>query len=163
MDLLHWRQLPVAIPEKGEEMVFTGSVVVDRKNGSDFCNTGRACLVAVYTANRNTPGHPLQTQNLAYSLDNGRTWTRYKDNPVLDLHLGVFRDPSVSWNEEAHHWIMAVSLPTEHKIQFYSSPTLKKWKLLSKFGLPETLPAFGSVLICFASRSQPRTAKIYGP
>jgi len=97
-DLLHWHQLPVAIPEKGEEMVFTGSVVVDRENSSGFCGPGRACLVAVYTANRNTPGHPLQTQNLAYSLDNGRTWTRYKDNPVLNLHLGDFRDPSVSWN-----------------------------------------------------------------
>lgn len=133
-DMLHWHQLPVAIPEAGEEMVFTGSVVVDRKNSSGFCSTGRACLVAVYTANRNTPSHPLQTQNLAYSLDNGRTWTRYKGNPVLDLHLGDFRDPSVSWNEAAHHWIMAVSLPTEHKIQFYSSLNLKKWRLLSEFG-----------------------------
>jgi sucrose-6-phosphate hydrolase SacC (GH32 family) len=48
--------------------------------------------------------------------------------------MADFRDPSVSWDPIAHHWVMAVSLPKEHKISFYSSPNLKLWALLSDFG-----------------------------
>lgn len=132
-DLLHWQQLPVAIPEENGEMVFTGSVVVDRTDTSGFCAPKTACLAAIYTGHR-TAGGVRQTQNVAYSRDNGRTWTRYTGNPVLDLHLSDFRDPSVSWDEKENHWLMAVSLPTEHKIRFYSSPNLKDWTQLSDFG-----------------------------
>jgi fructan beta-fructosidase len=132
-DLLHWRELPVAIPEKDGEMVFTGSVVVDRGNTSGFCAGGKECLVAIYTGYR-TSSVTRQTQNAAYSGDNGRTWTRYAGNPVLDLRMSDFRDPSVSWDEKEHHWLMAVSLPKEHKVRFYASPNLKEWKQLSDFG-----------------------------
>jgi len=132
-DLLHWQQLPVALPEQNGEMVFTGSVVVDRKNSSGFCAPGTECLVAVYTGHR-TAGEVRQTQNIAYSRDDGRTWTRYSGNPVLDLHRRDFRDPSVSWDEKAGHWLMAVSLPSQHKIRFYSSPNLKEWTQLGDFG-----------------------------
>jgi len=133
-DLLHWTELPVAIPEKKGEMVFTGSVVVDRRNTSGFCRPKEECLVAVYTGYDDNPEKTRQTQNLAYSVDNGRTWTRYAGNPVIDLDLADFRDPSVSWDEREHHWLMAVSLPKEHKIRFYSSHDLKQWIQLSDFG-----------------------------
>jgi fructan beta-fructosidase len=133
-DLLHWTELPVAIPEKKGEMVFTGSVVVDHQNTSGFCVPKEECLVAVYTGYDDSPGKTRQTQNLAYSVDNGRTWTRYAGNPVIDLDLADFRDPSVSWDEKEHHWLMAVSLPKEHKIRFYSSRDLKQWTQLSDFG-----------------------------
>jgi len=129
-DLLHWKELPVAIPEDSHGMIFTGSVVVDRHNTSGFCASAAPCLVAVYTVH--TEGR--QTQNIAFSRDRGRTWTRYDKNPVLDLHLADFRDPSVAWNEGASRWIMAVSLPKERKVRFYGSPDLKAWTLLSDFG-----------------------------
>jgi fructan beta-fructosidase len=131
-DLLHWQQLPVAIPEQDGTMIFTGSVVVDRTNSSGFCAAGSACLVAIYT------GHQVdgtrQAQNLAFSRDRGRTWVKYAKNPVLDLHLKDFRDPSVSWNEATQRWVMAVSLPREHKVRFYASQNLKAWTPLSDFG-----------------------------
>ena len=133
-DLLHWRELPVAIPEQDGIMIFTGSVVVDRGNSSGLCAAKSECLVAVYTGHGNTPEGIRQTQNVAYSRDQGRTWTRYRGNPVLDLHMTDFRDPSVSWDEMAHHWVMAVSLPKEHKVRFYSSPNLIAWTQLSDFG-----------------------------
>jgi fructan beta-fructosidase len=133
-DLLHWHELPVAIPEKDGEMVFTGSVVVDHTNSSDLCAKGTECMVAVYTGYReNVKGKP-QDQNLAYSRDNGRTWTRYEGNPVLDLHMSDFRDPSVFWEEKARHWVLAVALPREHKVRLYSSPNLKQWTQMSDFG-----------------------------
>src|SRR5206468_1048176 len=33
-----------------------------------------------------------------------------------------------------HRWTMAVSLPKQHKVRFYSSPDLKTWTQLSEFG-----------------------------
>jgi sucrose-6-phosphate hydrolase SacC (GH32 family) len=141
-DLLHWRELPVAIPElktaQDTEMVFTGSVVVDEKNTSGLCANGKPCMVAVYTGHH-IPAAPnekntLQNQNLAYSNDKGRTWTRYKGNPVLDLHMADFRDPSVFRDEERSRWVMSVALPREHKVRLYSSPDLKQWTELSDFG-----------------------------
>ena len=132
-DLLHWRELPVAIPEQDGEMVFTGSVVVD-KNTSGLCGRKPECLVAVYTGHRSTPELTRQTQNLAYSVDHGNTWTRYSGNPVIDLHMADFRDPSVSWDRKLNRWVMAVALPKEHKVRFYSSPNLEQWTELSDFG-----------------------------
>jgi sucrose-6-phosphate hydrolase SacC (GH32 family) len=133
-DMLHWHELPVAIPEQDGVMIFTGSIVVDRENTSGLCVPKSECLVAIYTGSGDTPQGPRQTQNIAFSHDDGRTWTRYSANPVLDLHMADFRDPSVSWDEKERHWVMAVSLPKEHKVRFYSSPNLKEWTQLSDFG-----------------------------
>ena len=135
-DLLHWQELPVALPEENGIMIFTGSTVVDERNTSGFCAHGMPCLVAIYTGH--TPpagGRPaLQTQNLAYSNDRGRSWTKYSRNPVLNLKLPDFRDPHVFWSSQANRWVMAVALPNEHKVLFYGSSDLKAWEKLSEFG-----------------------------
>jgi fructan beta-fructosidase len=135
-DLIHWRELPVALPEENGVMIFTGSTVVDHDNTSGFCLGAKPCLVAIYTGHTPEAGsHPaLQTQNLAYSNDRGRTWTKYAQNPVLDLHMSDFRDPKVLWSERAKRWVMAVSLPNDHKVRFYGSSDLKHWRTLSDFG-----------------------------
>ena len=135
-DLTHWTQLPVAIPEENGIMIFTGSAVVDEHNTSGFCLKGKPCLVAVYTGHRpETPTKPaLQTQNVAFSNDRGRTWTKYSGNPVLNLNMSDFRDPKVFWSKTEKRWIMAVALPNDHKVRFYSSANLKSWKPLGDFG-----------------------------
>ncbi len=133
-DLLHWRELPVAIAEGDGIAIFTGSVVVDRGNTSGLCGRLPECLVAVYTGNADPPAPPHETQDLAVSLDNGRTWTKYSGNPVLDLHLPDFRDPSVTWDEAAKRWLMAVALPKQHQVLLYAAPDLKSWKQISTFG-----------------------------
>jgi fructan beta-fructosidase len=135
-DLVHWQELPVALREDDGVMIFTGSVVVDRANSSGFCLNSKPCMVAVYTGH--TPeagGKPaLQTQNLAFSNDRGRTWTKYPKNPVLNLHMSDFRDPDVFWSEQSRRWIMAVSLPNDHKVVFYGASDLRRWDRLSEFG-----------------------------
>lgn len=135
-DTLHWQQLPVALPEENGIMIFTGSIVVDQRNTSGFCTGGKPCLVAVYTGH--TPEtkskHALQTQNLAYSNDRGRTWTKYKGNPVLDLHMSDFRDPKAFWSQDSKQWVMAVALPDDHKVRMYGSGDLKQWRQISEFG-----------------------------
>ncbi len=135
-DTLHWQQLPVALPEENGVMIFTGSVVVDERNTSGFCTGGKPCLVAVYTGyTPKTETKPsLQTQNLAYSNDRGRTWTKYKGNPVLDLHMSDFRDPKAFWSHDSKQWVMVVALPDDHKVRMYGSANLKQWRQISEFG-----------------------------
>ncbi len=63
-DLLHWHELPVAIPEQDGTMTFTGSVVVDHDNTAGFCAPVKECLVAIYTGNSETSQGVRQTQNI---------------------------------------------------------------------------------------------------
>ena len=135
-DLVHWEELPVALAEENGVMIFTGSVVVDQTNSSGFCTGGKPCLVAVWTGHTSkTATKPvLQTQNIAFSNDRGRTWTKYRGNPVLNLNMTDFRDPKVFWSAQAKRWVMAVALPNEHKVLIYGSANLKQWKRLSEFG-----------------------------
>jgi fructan beta-fructosidase len=129
-DLVHWRELSVAIPEQGDEMVFSGSAVVDRQNTSGLGTRRNPPMVAIYTSAR--PGS--QAQSLAYSTDRGRTWTRYAGNPVLDIGSGEFRDPKVFWYAPERKWVMVVAKAVERRISIYSSPNLKDWTHLSDFG-----------------------------
>ena len=135
-DLVHWEQLPVAIPEGNGVMIFTGSTVIDEHNSSGFCAGGKPCLVAIFTGHtpESGPRPALQTQNLAYSNDRGRTWVKYAGNPVLNLNMTDFRDPKVFWSGQSGQWVMLVSLPNEHKIAIYGAPDLKNWTRLSEFG-----------------------------
>jgi fructan beta-fructosidase len=132
-DLVHWRELPIAIPEDDRYMIFSGSVVVDAHNSSGFARDGQPVLVAVYTG-AEQGDHGRQNQQLAYSTDKGRSWTKYRDNPVLDLELSSFRDPKVFWYEPDHVWIMAAVLSDQHQVALFSSPDLKNWTHLSDFG-----------------------------
>lgn len=132
-DMLRWHHLPVALQEEHGVMIFSGSAVVDRHNSSGFCQAegeDRSCLVAIYTGH----GKDRQTQNLAYSNDRGRTWTKYAKNPVIDLGLEDFRDPKVFWHEATRRWIMVTVLPDQHKVRFFAAPDLKAWTPLSDFG-----------------------------
>jgi len=131
-DLLHWQHLPLAIAEEKDTMIFSGSCVTDVNNSAGFAtNTQQQPMVAIYT------GHiegKNQSQHLAYSLDNGRTWTKYNANPVLDLGKKDFRDPKVFWYAAQQKWVMAVVFPIEKEIKFYTSKNLKQWTLMSSFG-----------------------------
>ena len=130
-DLVHWQHLPVAIPEENGVMIFSGTCVFDSNNTSGFGKNGRSPLVVIYT------GHSegiSQSQHVAYSLDDGLSWTKHEKNPVLDLHKKDFRDPKIFWHNEKKYWVMALMLSDIHVLQFYSSADLKEWKHLSDFG-----------------------------
>ncbi|MER5214611.1 GH32 C-terminal domain-containing protein [Streptomyces sp. NPDC002838] len=131
-DLVHWEELPLALSHDDEEMVFSGSAVVDWNNTTGFGTKKNPPMVAIYTSAYKNGGK--QAQSLAYSTDRGRTWTKYQGNPVIDIGSNNFRDPKVQWYEPTKSWLMTVSLSAEHKVQFYSSKNLKDWKLQSEFG-----------------------------
>jgi len=131
-DLVHWEEQPVAIPEDDEYMIFSGSAVVDHQNTTGFGSLDNPPMVAIYTGHRQPP-EIGQNQQLAYSLDNGRTWEKYEGNPVLDEDMEHFRDPKVIWHEETEQWIMIITLSEDFAVNFYGSPNLKDWELLSQF------------------------------
>jgi len=138
-DLVHWKQLPVALPEENGVSIFSGSTVEDRDNSSGLCaEPGQktpGCLVALYTGSAHDPQNgDKQNQNLAFSRDGGTTWTKYSGNPVIDLGLKDFRDPKVFWHASSQSWIMAVSLATQHKVRFYRSKNLRQWEQAGEFG-----------------------------
>jgi sucrose-6-phosphate hydrolase SacC (GH32 family) len=133
-DLIHWKQLPLALAEEKGVAIFSGSTVVDRDNTSGLCGdhsqkiTG--CLAAIYTG----ASQDKQTQNIAFSRDSGMTWTKYSSNPVIDPGFKDFRDPKVFWHASSQSWVMVASLPDQHKLRFYRSKNLRQWELASEFG-----------------------------
>lgn len=135
-DLVHWKEQPVAIPFDANEGVFSGSVVVDTTNSSGFGTTKNPPLVAMYTS-AYTPASGrdgIQAQSLAYSTDDGQTWTKYSGNPVIDIGSREFRDPKVFWYAPAKEWRMVSVIATEHKVLIWRSADLKAWTRLSEFG-----------------------------
>lgn len=131
-DLVHWKQLPIAIPQDANEMVFSGSVVLDKDDSSGLGTKTNPPLVAVYTSDQKATG--IQEQSLASSTDGGLTWTKYAGNPVLNINSQNFRDPKVFWYAPAHEWLMTLALSDQHEVSFYSSTDLKAWTHLSDFG-----------------------------
>lgn len=131
-NLSHWDHLPVAIACDETYGIFSGSAVMDYKNTTGFGTPENPAMVAIYTAHKHDG--TSQAQHIAYSLDEGLTWVKYTNNPVLDLDMKDFRDPKVMWDESTSTWLMAVSRPLEFKIAFFRSPDLKEWHHLSDFG-----------------------------
>ena len=131
-NLIDWQHLPVAIECTDTTGIFSGSAVVDYTNSSSFGSLENPPLVAIYTVHQNDGSN--QSQHIAHSSDEGLTWNKYSDNPVLDLGMKDFRDPKVSWDESRKSWIMTIAKPLEFKIAFFSSPDLKSWTHLSDFG-----------------------------
>jgi fructan beta-fructosidase len=146
-DLVHWENLPVALYPDRLGAIFSGSAVLDADDTSGFgaagsgaAGTGAAGnppLVAIFTYHdhlkENLSPAGFQSQGIAYSLDKGRNWVKYADNPVLP-NPGVhdFRDPKVSWFAASRRWIMTLAVG-DH-VSFYSSPDLKTWTHESDFG-----------------------------
>ena len=136
-DMLHWKEQPIALYPDSLGYIFSGSAVVDVNNTSGFGKDGKAPLVAIFTHHnpvlekQKTGRH--EYQSIAYSLDDGVTWTKYSGNPVVpNPGISDFRDPKVRWYEPQKKWVM--TLATKDRITFYSSPDLKSWSKESEFG-----------------------------
>ena len=128
-DMVHWKNLPVAIPESSTYMIFSGSAVVDDHNVTGLCGRD-PCLAAIYTAHK----EGWQRQNLTYSLDRGRSWKDYAGNPVVDEQKPDFRDPKVFWYEPQKKWVLVTVFADERQAVFFESHDLEHWKQLSVFG-----------------------------
>ena len=123
-DLIHWKFEGEAIEPDALGTIFSGSAVVDSANTAGF---GPGAVVAYYTS-----AGKAQKQNMAYSNDNGKTFTKYEDNPVLVSNIPDFRDPHVFWYAAGEKWILIVS--EKQHVKLFSSKNLKDWTFESDFG-----------------------------
>ncbi|HET9502496.1 MAG TPA: glycoside hydrolase family 32 protein [Hymenobacter sp.] len=145
-DMLTWKEQPIALYPDSLGYIFSGSAVIDKNNTAGF---GKDAMVAMFTYHEpkgeKAGRDNYQTQGLAYSLDAGKTWQKYAQNPVLkNPGIKDFRDPKVSWNDATQKWVL--TLATLDRITFFSSPNLKDWTKESEFG--QKLGAHGGVWEC---------------
>jgi fructan beta-fructosidase len=148
-DLVYWENLPIALYPDSLGMIFSGGAVLDEKNTSGFGTTENPPLVAIYTYHKaeweKQGRNDYQTQGLAYSVDNGRTWTKYEKNPVIaNPGYRDFRDPKFFWHEPSKKWIL-ILVAGDHA-ELFGSSDLKSWNKLSEFG--KEYGAHGGVWEC---------------
>ena len=149
-DLVHWEHLPVALYPDEKGYIFSGSAVVDWGNTSGFGKDGQPPLIAMFTyhdpAAEKTGIQAYQSQAIAYSLDRGRSWTKYAGNPVIPNpgNARDFRDPKLVWDAERRQWVVALAV-ADHA-EFWTSYDLKNWTKRSEFG--RTLGNHGGVWEC---------------
>ncbi|TVZ15578.1 glycoside hydrolase family 32 protein [Maribacter sp. MAR_2009_72] len=136
-DLVKWEHKPIALYPDKHGLIFSGSAVMDTKNTSGFGTEENPAMVAIFTYHdmegEQAGKMDFQTQGIAYSLDDGNTWTKYEGNPVIGNDgIKDFRDPKVFWNEKEQNWTMLL-VAGDH-LQIWSSPNLKEWDKVSEFG-----------------------------
>ncbi|KAJ5183104.1 Extracellular exo-inulinase inuE [Penicillium capsulatum] len=166
-DLTHWDEQPMALLARGfpgnlTEMFFTGSAVADVNNTGGFGSDGKVPLVALYTSYYPTaqtlPSGKVvrkeqQSQSIAYSLDEGMTWTTHDSaNPIIqdpptpyEKQFSNFRDPFVFRHEESQKWVLVTALAEIHKLLIWTSDNLRDWTVASEFG---PVNAVGGVWEC---------------
>jgi fructan beta-fructosidase len=155
-DLVHWEELPVALPVKKDadgqvlEMYFSGSAAMDINNTSHLGKKNSPAMVAMYTSyypstttleNGKVIQEGTQAQSIAYSTDKGRTWMAYNGNPVIEMppigyedQYREFRDPKIFWYDPEKKWVMVAVLSTQHKAVLYESDNMLDWSFMSEFG-----------------------------
>lgn len=136
-DMITWNEQKIALYPDAKGYIFSGSAVVDRNNTSGLGSLQNPPIVAMYTnhdAQSEKDGNmDYQTQAIAYSLDEGMTWTKYSKNPVIkNPNLKHFRDPKMIWDEIHKQWIVVIAADIETKI--YRSSNLIDWEFASAFG-----------------------------
>jgi fructan beta-fructosidase len=123
-DLIHWTELSPAMMLDKLGSPWSGSSLIDHHNDAGF---GENALVLVYTAFDRISEKEVQC--LAYSTDNGATFTRFDGNPVLDTNAEVgthqTRDPHVFWYAPTQRWVMV--LFEKDGTSIFNSTDLKKW------------------------------------
>ncbi|OOQ56743.1 2,6-beta-D-fructofuranosidase [Mucilaginibacter pedocola] len=128
-DMIHWDELDDALRPDNLGTMFSGSTVIDYNNTAGFNKGNTPAMIATYTVD----SEEKQVQCMAYSLDKGRTWTKYSKNPLIDSkakwNSHDTRDPRVFWYAPGKHWVLVLNERDGHSI--YNSTNLKDWEFKS--------------------------------
>ena len=148
-DLVIWEEQPIALYPDEKGYIFSGSAVVDVNNTSGFKKGSNKPIVAIFTYHdpkiEKKGKIDYQSQGIAYSLDEGMTWTKLESNPVIkNPGIKDFRDPKVTWDAIHNQWVLVLAVGD--KSMFYRSINLKEWEYLSVFG--KDVGAHGGIWEC---------------
>ena len=134
-DMIRWEQKPIALFPDELGTMYSGSGFLDTENAAGF---GKNALLFLYTA---AGGESLRsrgkafTQCLAYSTDNGETFTKYEGNPVLPCVRAYRRDPKLVWCEELSLYVMAL-YTDGNTYSLFTTSDMKHFEELQSFELP---------------------------
>jgi fructan beta-fructosidase len=124
-DLIHWEELSVVLFPDKLGAIFSGTAIIDYNNTAGFGKNGIPPMIAFYTAHSSDN----ERQCIAYSLDKGRTFTKYDGNPVINSkekwNSEDLRDPKVFWYQPTKRWVMVLFERDGNSI--YTSGNLKEW------------------------------------
>ncbi|HYH54996.1 MAG TPA: glycoside hydrolase family 32 protein [Anseongella sp.] len=126
-DLVHWKELDIALYPDASGTMFSGGGVVDNQNSSGLGSPENPAMVLFFT------GAGSWDQGLAWSTD-GRDFQKL-DHPVVRRINKDNRDPKVVWHEPSGQWVMVLYVEREegrHTVQFLTSPDLKNWTQTSR-------------------------------
>ena len=125
-DLMHWREIDIALYPDDMGTMFSGSAIYDENNVTGL---GYPILL-YYTA----AGDPF-TQCLAYSLDGGYTFTKYDKNPIIPHIIGGNRDPKVIYCDELGKYTLSLYLDG-NTFAIFTSENLLDWEMIQKLDMP---------------------------
>jgi fructan beta-fructosidase len=140
-DLVAWEHLPIALAPDSLGYIFSGSIVIDSLNTAGFQTGKEIPLVAIFTLHdmvkEKAGRNDRESQGIAYSLDKGRTWTKYSKNPVLPNKGDAdFRDPKVFYHAASKRWVMPLAVGKQ--LEIFTSENLKDWQKTGEFGIKES-------------------------
>ena len=117
-------------------MIFSGSAVVDSENRSGLKSGEEDVILIYYTAAGGTnklSENKKFTQCIAYSNDCGKTFVKYKENPIIQNVGNDNRDPKVVWCEEMQCYVMALYLEEgTSSFGIFTSRDLLHWEFLQE-------------------------------
>lgn len=145
-DLMHWKELDIAIPQDSFGAVFSGSAVVDENNTSGFFTDnkpGESKLVALYTSDGGDTTHGVEKQCIAYSKDHGVTWVKPDlsiDKNIIISNKGEqygrdFRDPKIFRYDDK--WFMVIA---GGRARLFISDNLIDWTMVCDMGFDSECP-----------------------
>lgn len=134
-DLVRWQHLPFAfVPDEKASDInscrpSSGSAVIDSMNITGLGKNNSRTILIYYSDNKGN-------QNLAFSNDQGTTWTQYDKNPLISNPGENNHDPKVFYHAPTKKWIMALYCEKGKEgqgqgISFYNSSDLIHWNLQS--------------------------------
>lgn len=131
-DLIHWTETDVALYPDEYGTKWSGSGVIDYQNTTGFFDDSVLPEARMVNVVMNFDG--VSGVMLAYSKDNGTTWTKYQNGKSVLTGVG---DPKVIWYEDADMtnggcWLMITT-----EVGLWTSPDLKNWTFNSKIQLKD--------------------------
>ncbi|KAF2654217.1 glycoside hydrolase family 32 protein [Lophiostoma macrostomum CBS 122681] len=139
-DLVSWTHLPTAIGNDDGVQSFTGTAWYDDANTSGVGTSANPPYLAFFTGY--VPSSGVQDQRLAFSVDQGATWTKFQGNPIIskdeeaphDVSGGLeARDPKVFFHDATKKWVMILAHGGQNKMTFWTSSDTKTWTWQNDF------------------------------
>ena len=133
-DLLHWEEKDIALFPDDMGTMYSGSAIEDLHNVTGLQEGACAPMLLFYTAAGDKSmlsAGKSRTQCLAYSNDGGRSFQKYKGNPVISHVIHHNRDPKIVWVEELQKYLIALYL-IEDRYGLFVSDNMLDWSPLQE-------------------------------